>query len=148
MLLCVMLLLGAGPERVMEDYAQRVTGGVRSAGQVAADSLSTLIHKGPDFPRLSHCFNASEVECGAVSEALLGGQSAYITVYNPLGQVRSQVVDLMLPPSLTPAICVEYPNSVLPLVCHVQRTELGLRLTFHASNLPPLGARTYQISTL
>jgi len=79
---------GTAKQHASFDYAQRLAAGQTQAEKVVADSLRVLVGEGPWVT----CRLLNQSQCAATQD--MDARGVYITLWNPLAQAQSQLVQL------------------------------------------------------
>ena len=147
-------LPGDGYGIVSNDFTNRLKDGISKASGVAAVAgmrmASASVDPSCHAPMLP-CVNATGELCDGVKQALVAGQSAVISVYNPQMNTRSEFVELLVPEAAADAgLSVTSGGEHTAVACQVSpshmQVEGAVLLTFNAS-LQPLGQHRFVITT-
>lgn len=142
-------ITGDSYDNVMEDFKMYIDYGLGNASATGQSALGIVGGPANTFA----CINVSSVPCPSIVNALSAGQSTTVTIFNPVGWNRNEYIEIMVPittiavtevtnnnniivSQITSAIDTDYDNSNMYV------------LSFLAANLPPLGYRTYTLTSV
>ena len=140
-------ITGDSYDNVMEDFKMYIDYGLSNTSLTGSTALSVV--GGPSNTVI--CLNISSVPCAAISAPLLAGQSASITIFNPVAWTRNEYIEIMVPVNTLTVTestnnNMNVPSQVAPAIDTDYDNKNMYVISFLASNLPPLGYRSYTLT--
>jgi alpha-mannosidase len=142
-------ITGDSYDYVMEDFANYIRNGLSNASDVSEQVLAgfNAVPAASESETFSFCFNSSFVACDAVVQGLSSAaKSALLTVYNPVAWVRDSYVELLLPFASVSVQQISNGKTMTVQSAPSADSSGMYSVVFLASQLPPLGYVSYNIS--